>query len=154
MKNKICLGCLREITLNEARCPYCGFDPLIMQNPRYLQVGIRLKIRYIVGRALGEGGFGITYIGYDELKKQPVAIKEYFPSAFSSRDMSLGRSKDVRVFDGKGNERYLAGLRRFKNEANALKQHDYYRHIVQVKDYFEENNTRIYYYGICAGLYA
>lgn len=122
-------------------CPYCGFDPLVNQNPKYLRVGVRLHNRYLVGKVLGEGGFGITYRGYDSIKNEPVAIKEHFPAAYVSRDMSSGRSKDVKVFDGKSGKRYEAGLESFRNEGNALKSLEYYKHVVQVKDFFEENNT-------------
>ncbi len=37
---------------------------------------------------LGQGGFGITYIGFDLLLEQKVAIKEYYPmsTGMVSRD--------------------------------------------------------------------
>ena len=79
-KVKICLGCLREISIHTGICPYCGFDPLKSENPKFLRVGTRLAKRYTVGKMLGEGGFGITYTGYDNKEKRPVAIKEYFPA--------------------------------------------------------------------------
>ena len=66
-KVKICLGCLREISIHTGICPYCGFDPLKSENPKFLRVGTRLAKRYTVGKMLGEGGFGITYTGYDNI---------------------------------------------------------------------------------------
>ena len=54
-KTKICLGCLREISLYDSVCPFCGFDPIKVKNPRYLRAGTRLLDRYLVGRELGEG---------------------------------------------------------------------------------------------------
>ena len=94
-KTKICLGCLREISLYDSVCPFCGFDPIKVKNPRYLRAGTRLLDRYLVGRELGEGGFGITYVGYDTRQKRPVAVKEYFPAHITSRDTTSGRTQDV-----------------------------------------------------------
>ncbi|MFR3359685.1 MAG: hypothetical protein ACLTSD_09665 [Eubacterium sp.] len=51
-KTKICLGCLREISLYDSVCPFCGFDPIKVKNPRYLRAGTRLLDRYLVGREL------------------------------------------------------------------------------------------------------
>ncbi len=141
VKTKICMGCLRQIGLQDNICPYCGFDPLQVQNSRYLRVGTRLAKRYIVGKELGEGGFGITYTGYDTVKKQPVAIKEYFPAGIAGRDTSIGRNQDVRPFDGKNGELYHEGLERFKKEGNAMGKVDDFVHVVNVYDYLEENNT-------------
>lgn len=63
-----------------ARCPYCGFCPSeYQQNPRCLPSDTILAGKYLVGKVLGEGGFGITYMGYDLNMKTRVAIKEYFP---------------------------------------------------------------------------
>lgn len=38
--------------------------------------------RYIVGKVIGNGGFGVTYIGYDPVLNQKIAIKEYLPENF------------------------------------------------------------------------
>ena len=70
-----------------ARCPYCGFCPSeYQQNPRCLPPDTILAGKYLVGKVLGEGGFGITYMGYDLNMKTRVAIKEYFPVELVTRD--------------------------------------------------------------------
>lgn len=140
-KTKVCLGCLRQIDLRDDRCPFCGFDPLRVQNPRYLRVGTKLNDRYVVGKKLGEGGFGITYTGYDIVKKTPVAIKEYFPAGIAGRDTSLGRNNDLQVYDGRNGKRYEEGLERFAREGKTQSQLKHLEHVVNVYDYFEENRT-------------
>lgn len=140
-KIKICLGCLREISLHDKICPFCGFDPLEITNPRYLRVGTRLAKRYVVGKEVGEGGFGITYIGYDSREKRPIAIKEYFPANIVSRDASSGRSQKLTCFDGKDGKYFQEGLERFKKEGKTLEKAAFCNHVVQMYDYFEENET-------------
>ena len=140
-KVKICLGCLREISIHTGICPYCGFDPLKSENPRFLRVGTRLAKRYTVGKTLGEGGFGITYTGYDNKEKRPVAIKEYFPANIVSRDTNSGRSQKITCFDGKDGKYFQEGLERFKKEAKTLEKAAFCNHVVQIYDYFEENET-------------
>ena len=55
--------------------------------PRCLPEDIMLNERYKIGRVIGEGSFGITYIGKDLLLNITVAIKEYFPLSYGSRDV-------------------------------------------------------------------
>lgn len=87
----------------ERRCPYC-MSPVQPGSPcsrlraELGEVSARkppstpgslLQDRYQLGRALGEGGFGITYLGWDTVLKRKVAVKEYFPTFLVSREVSL-----------------------------------------------------------------
>ena len=61
-------------------CPRCGLTAgNYVPQPHHLRPGTLLMDRYLVGRVLGEGGFGITYIGCDLRLELKVAIKEYYP---------------------------------------------------------------------------
>ncbi len=70
---------------NDSNCPYCNalFDKVVSKHQ--LKPGTILANRYVVGYALGEGGFGITYIGMDERLGMKVAIKEYYPTGMVTR---------------------------------------------------------------------
>ena len=64
--NHLCPHCMREVKEQAENCPYCG-KPLSMVNEvqHQLKPFTILAGKYIVGDVLGEGGFGITYIGVD-----------------------------------------------------------------------------------------
>lgn len=77
MKVNRCYGCMEEITAYP--CPHCRYQP--GEAPGYaLTPGTILNGKYLVGKLLGQGGFGLTYIGWDLMLEQKVAIKEYYPS--------------------------------------------------------------------------
>ena len=68
-------------------CPSCGLTAgSYTPNRNHLPPGTILNDRYLIGRALGSGGFGITYIGCDLRLELKVAIKEYFPTGYVHRD--------------------------------------------------------------------
>lgn len=136
--NLLCLGCMREKP-SKGECPYCGFDL-----EKYESVGHQLSPqtilngKYILGKTLGEGGFGISYIGFDLNLQITVAIKEYFPSGLVSRNVT--GSDTVSVFS-KGREYYEKGRERFLLEAQTLARFHDMSGIVSVKDFFQENGT-------------
>ncbi|MCC8127596.1 MAG: histidine kinase, partial [Clostridiales bacterium] len=71
---------MREKKIAVDVCPYCGFSLSdYQQNTRCLAINTILAGKYLVGKALGQGGFGITYMGLDLNMETRVAIKEYFP---------------------------------------------------------------------------
>lgn len=103
-----------------------------------LEDGKKLNMRYRVVRSIGQGGFGITYLAEDEVMKQHVVIKEYFPVLLVDRneagELLLPESEEER-------ERYREGMKRFLNEAKILASLFDVPGIVKVLDYFQENQT-------------
>ena len=85
-----CLGCMKMT--DQPVCPHCGYPANAANEPHQLPAGSVLREQYLVGRVLGQGGFGITYMGYDQLLDVPVAIKEYYPNGFVTREGN-GRAK-------------------------------------------------------------
>ena len=100
-----------------------------------LPAGYRLH-EYEIVRALGAGGFGITYLAFDNNLKGPVAIKEYFYAgiAIRQRDGAIAPGSTRRAGD------YEWGRTRFLDEAQALTRLDH-PNIVRVRRYFPANNT-------------
>ena len=75
----LCIFCMNEIPEGSDKCPHCAQSQNVTTPPHRLLPHTVLSGRYVVGAAKGEGGFGITYIGYDMLLEYPVAVKEFFP---------------------------------------------------------------------------
>lgn len=137
--NKRCMGCMNEYSDEFEICPYCGFvENSEPESPLHMEPGTYLADRYIVGRVVGYGGFGVTYIGWDAKLEQKVAIKEYLPSEFSTR--APGHSK-LTVYSGDKAEQFSKGLNQFVDEAKRLAKFQNTTGIVKVFDSFEENRT-------------
>lgn len=134
-----CPWCMTPVKPGE-RCSYCGKDPaLYSPESHHLPPGTMLNRRFVLGGTLGEGGFGITYIGWDTKTKKRVAIKEYFPSSFVKRESSL--TSRVTCYTKPKEKFYEYGKDNFFNEALAMAKLDDVPEIVQVYATFLENNT-------------
>ena len=136
----LCPGCMAVLDEPDLPCPLCGFDKSTYSpSPRSLRPFTKLNGKYLVGKVIGEGGFGITYIGFNLETDLPVAIKEYFPSELATRDTSTGNT--ITVFSGEANDLYREGLEKYLREARNLSMFSDLPGIVTVKDFFYENET-------------
>ena len=134
-----CMGCMEEFDDNLTECPYCGFIKGTPADELYhLQPESILADRYIIGKVLGFGGFGITYIAWDSLLEKKVAIKEYLPSDFATR---VPGQSQVSVYGGERAEQFDAGLKSFIEEAQRLAKFESIDGIVKIFDSFIENDT-------------
>lgn len=148
-----CMACKAD---EQEACPVCGFiERDFVPEKHHLPPRTILKGQYLVGCALGEGGFGITYIGWDLFLHMPVAIKEYFPSGVVIRDQG---QCTVSVFAGKDEQSFLKGRESFFREAQKVARFDNNPGVVSVKNCFIENGTAYiimeYISGINLGVYA
>ena len=116
--NRLCLGCFEKHDEKYSVCPHCGYvDGRDFSESTLLEPGTILAERYIVGASLGFGGFGVTYIGWDALLEQKVAIKEYLPNEFSTR---MPGQTEISVYTGDKGEQFASGLIKFLNESRRL----------------------------------
>ncbi len=137
-KDLICYGCLSDIGIADT-CPHCGFSISAYQQPYgALPLGTQLDNRYILGKVLGSGGFGITYLAYDKRLDVAVAIKEYLPKSLAMRDMT---TQTIKPHSHKTEDQFQHHMSKFMEEARAIAKFNNEPGIVSVQDVIELNQT-------------
>ena len=106
-----------------------------------LPLGTCLNERYFLGKVLGEGGFGITYVAWDIVLMVPVAVKEYFPSGIATREKEGPQTGTLQIYEGKSELEFEKGKEDFLKEARSLSRFMKLPSIVSVRDFFQENRT-------------
>ena len=96
---------------------------------------------YIIGGILGQGGFGITYIGFDNTLECRVAIKEFFPNGMVNRNNTVNNQVLGNTSSRNQEYNFENSKNSFLKEARILAKFSNEPNIVNVKDFFEENNT-------------
>ena len=134
-----CYSCFAENCDNFTVCPHCGSpritEPLL---PIHLYPGTTLyNGRYLIGRSIGSGGFGVVYKAWDTQLQIPVAIKEFFKSNLVTR--AVGQTKVI--INRKSMVEYEYRKKRFLDEARTLARLGKHPNITNVYEYFEENDT-------------
>ena len=123
-------------------CPKCG-----LSKERYhaeaglLLPGTILLEKYIIGRLLGRGGFGATYLAYSKEMERVVAIKEYFPTTIACRGEG---EKIVSLVSNEKREIFEKGAKRFYEEAKTMARFNQNENVVSVYEFFYDNAT-VYY---------
>ena len=123
-------------------CPKCG----LTHDTYHLEAGLLppgtiLNGKYIIGRVLGRGGFGATYLAYSGDFDKVVAIKEYLPISIVYRgkgeeNVTVVSEENVTIFE--------KGAKRFFEEAKTISRFNSNKNIVSVYEFFHANDT-VYY---------
>lgn len=133
-----CVHCMEETAIYP--CPYCGYDPQTAPFPEFsLRPGFILYGRYVVGTILGQGGFGITYIGWDLAQRSKVAIKEYFPSGQAGRNSANGAVTWYRTPQAEAAR--SNGMALCLKEAEKMARLQNIPGVARVVDVFQQNET-------------
>lgn len=137
---KRCYGCMQPIENEKLHtCPHCGASlDLEAVPPQFLQPGTVLQNKFIVGKAIGSGGFGNTYIGWNETLLCKVAIKEFYPGQICERDSD---GITVRPKDAKSAHHFRTGLQSFLEEARSVANLQDIKGVVAIYTFFEQNGT-------------
>ena len=141
MEVRRCMKCMHPLTAGETVCPECGRAYGSANAETFaLKPGTILEGKYLVGEMLGQGGFGITYIGFDLLLEQKVAIKEYYPmsTGMVSRE---GHSTVVWSSAMMGKTGTQKGFDSFLKEARKMAKLGGIPGVVGVKSVFIQNET-------------
>ncbi len=136
----ICLYCFGDLDTDRV-CMSCHHKADDVPSPPHhlpQRSVIGPQNRYLIGKALGEGGFGITYLGWDLQQGIKVAVKEYFPSGYVTR---VAGNNQVIINSKQNQAASNRGLKRFVEEARALAKIKNLNGVVNVRDFFSANGT-------------
>ena len=135
---KRCFECFKEYGEEFSVCPHCAaIENNKPKEPIHLVPGTILANRYILGRAVGSGGFGIVYSAWDLKLETIVAVKEFFVSRLVTRAEGLTNL----IISKKSYEEFEYRKERFLCEARNMAKFGSHRSIPNVFEFFEENNT-------------
>lgn len=134
-----CLKCMKEYKDTYDMCPYCGSERELEPKEMYfLHPGTVIADRYLIGTSIGSGGFGITYKAWDKTLAKVVAVKEYYPVGMVNR---VPGEKKLIIYSGNREREYTNGKVRFLEEARNMAKFSKHPNIINVYDFFEDNNT-------------
>ena len=139
--NKLCVHCMNETGGTKGTpCPKCGrILGQMGEVTHQLKPYTILQGKYLVGDVLGEGGFGITYIGFDLNLEMKVAIKEFYPNGYAVRESA--NTSRLTVYAGQNAEAVYKWRESFLKEARSLGKCSHLSGVVGVRDFFQENDT-------------
>lgn len=138
LEEKLCPVCFQE-AMEHGECRNCGYHAEESSAAKdYLAPFTILKEKYLLGKSLGQGGFGITYLAENMQSGLRCCIKEYFPSG-----LLQGRTPDGALIlaDEENRPEYEEGKQQFIEEACALQELRENISVVDIRDFFEENGT-------------
>ena len=134
----LCMGCMADKG-NVRVCGECGWrEGTPAESPLQLAPRTVLNERYLLGRVLGQGGFGITYLAWDLTLNCKLAVKEYYPANFCMRGTDV---LTVRPLTERTRELFEYGLKKFVEEGQALARFRDHPGIVSVFDFLRANGT-------------
>lgn len=133
----LCMGCMNQRQIDSDICSYCKYQEQVPDHTLHLAPWTVLNDQYIVGRVLGQGGFGITYLAFDINLHKKVAIKEFFPAVLVQRETS---GTTVIPLSGDATKNFTNGLNDFVEEGRQVSQFNH-PNIVRVYNFFRNNNT-------------
>ena len=132
-----CHTCLSDLAPGEI-CSRCGDDRSSTGNlGDVLLPGCVLGGKYKVGRLLGRGGFGATYLAWDMNLRVRIAIKEFLPRQLATR---VSGGTQVHPYTS-SQDAFNIGLEQFLGEARNLARFRDNPGIISVLDFFPENGT-------------
>lgn len=134
----LCLSCMKERGRAHL-CPFCGqTDIQTMDHDGQLPPRTILNQRYLLGLAMGQGDYGITYVAWDIQDEKRITVREFFPAGLAER---YPGNPDV-IVDEEGDPGLFAfGMEKVLEEARALARIQGEDGVIQVDDCFEAHGT-------------
>lgn len=139
MAHEYCMHCMEHIGKSGRYCNHDHNSTSYDVPVHHIKPGTVLREKYLIGRALGEGGFGITYIGRDLTLDMRIAVKEFYPNGYSHRNHNY--TNDVTWTQSNHGQNFEKDMQKFLHEARMLAKFSDEPGVVGVRDFFRENGT-------------
>lgn len=130
------MGCMHPLSEGRTECGICGYPANGQNAPLFLPVRTVLSERYLVGKMLGSVGDAAIYIGYDQVLKAPIRIREFLPDTLCERS----KNGELEIIGGCENT-FQEYFEKFRNHERALARMRELNSIITVYDIFEQNKT-------------
>lgn len=144
----LCYGCMNHLDEDTLVCPNCGYRSDAPHLPSYLEPGIMLNDRYVVGKLMSYNGESAEYIGFDTITDSKVVIKEYMPDSLCVRE----KGSSVINVNPKFMAQYKTFLSEFIELNKTLSKMRSLNHINASLDMFGDNNTAYVIFGCIEGV--
>ncbi len=136
-----CYYCFGDFDDEFDMCPHCGeiYDPE-PELPIHLYPGTVLENkgkRYIIGKFIDAGGFGIIYRAWEEDLARVVAVKEFYMGRLVKR---VPGETEV-IINKRAKAEFGYRKQRFLSEAQSMAKFGDHPSIPNVYDFFEANGT-------------
>ena len=133
-----CPYCMSKNKKNSGSCTVCGESLSSRNDENTLPIGTVLSGKYYIGSKIGQGGFGITYIGINTKTQKRIAVKEFYLSGIVNRNH---KNSSLRITAGENSFLYEKERARFVDEARILQSFSGEKYVVDIMDIVSENNT-------------
>lgn len=135
----LCMNCMSG-RLERGVCQKCGAPDSEPDRPESALPRRSVTGDYLIGRVLGQGGFGITYLAWDLKARRRVALKELFPLNMVVREEG---SSQIRVLS-EHQQFFDHIMMRFWQEAKNIYYLRNYPEVIRIYDLFMANGTSYY----------
>lgn len=137
--SKLCYHCMTFTVDADGCCSICKKHmPIKQSSSDALPAGTIIGGRYLLGRSLGNGGFGKTYIAMDLTDRRRIAVKEFFP------DKCARRNENGHTLNPTQAEQFESCRRKFEAEAQTLHGLRTLENIVHIEALLRDNETSYY----------
>lgn len=143
----LCYGCMEPIGENTEVCRMCGYRVGAPHLPSYLEPGVMLNDRYIVGKLQSYNGESACYIAFDTITETKVTIKEYMPDTLCERE----KNSSVIKVDSRYMPQYKTLLSEFVELNKTLSKMRTLNHVNAAIDMFGDNNTAYAVFALLEG---
>lgn len=135
---QLCMGCMTHKG-EERVCPHCHWkETSLPASPYHLPPRTIVNHRYLIGRVIQQGKFGITYLAFDTGSRRRCVVKEFLPKDIITR---FPGNPNIIINDIESQPDFSYCLSKFSEETAVLQKIRPQPGLAHTFDFFRENST-------------